>query len=51
MIRFRFRGELDRRAVRKALRKYLKQLGIRVDNQTLDFYIRNRAYDLGLDQA
>ena len=51
MMRFRFRGEIDRRGVRRALRRYLTPLGIRVDNQTLNFYIRNRSYDLGLEQA
>ena len=51
MMRLRFRGELDKRAVRKAMRRYLNDIGIKPNNQQLDFYIRNRSYDLGLDQA
>ena len=51
MMRLRFRGEIDRRGVRKAMRMYLGDMGIKPCNQQLDFYIRNRSYDLGLEQA
>jgi hypothetical protein len=51
MIRFRFRGELDRRQARKLIRRSLTPLGIIVSNQLLNFYIKHRSYDLGLDEA
>lgn len=51
MTRFRYRGEVDRRQVRKDMRKAFKPLGIVVNSRTLDMFIAHRKYDLGIGEA
>ena len=49
MIRLRFYGDIDRRGARRLIRRTLHPTGIRADTRYIDFLIRHRAYDLGID--
>lgn len=46
MVRFRFHGDVDRRRVRRELRKRFRPMGITIDNHTLNWLLRNRQYDI-----
>jgi hypothetical protein len=51
MMRLRFRGDVDRRRMRREMRRHLRYLGIRPETNVLDSFIAHRSYDLGLDSA
>lgn len=46
MIRFRFYGDVDRRRMRRMIRKQLGPLGIKPRAEVLDLYIMHRKYNI-----
>ena len=46
MTRFRFNGDVDRRRMRRMIRKYFTPMGIVMDNQLLNRFIKHRKYQL-----
>lgn len=45
--RFTFNGNVDRRRVRRQLRRALKQIGISAPKWWLNHYMQHRSYGLG----
>lgn len=43
--RFTFRGDVDRRRVRRQLRRAMNGIGVRPRKWWLDYYIKHRSYD------
>jgi hypothetical protein len=45
--RFVFRGDVDKRRVRRAIRNTLAKMGMRAPKNFIDLVIRGRSYELG----
>lgn len=50
LLRFRFYGSVDRRRVKRMIRKNFKPMGIRATNGQLNWLIKHRAYDIYTEQ-
>lgn len=46
MVRFRFYGTVDRRRMRRMIRKNLTAMHIHTSNQHLNWFIRHRKYPI-----
>lgn len=45
--RFTFKGDVDRRRVRRSIRASLTKIGMHPPKAYLDFHIKHRSYELG----